>query len=66
MSKKLSEYERKRDRKQTPEPFGGKRAKAEGAPLPEPQEEEGEVVDLMQALRESVERTQRARSKKAS
>jgi len=42
------------------------RAKAEGTPLPEPQEEEGEVVDLMQALRESVERTQRARSKKAS
>ena len=28
MSKKLSEYERKRDRKKTPEPFGGKRAKA--------------------------------------
>ena len=42
------------------------RAKAEGTQLPEPQEEEGEVVDLMQALRESVERTQRARSKKAS
>jgi DNA end-binding protein Ku len=41
--------------------------KAEGIPLPEPQEEEGgEVVDLMQALRESVERTQRSRSKKAS
>jgi bifunctional non-homologous end joining protein LigD len=28
VSKKLSEYERKRDRKQTPEPFGGKRGKA--------------------------------------
>ena len=42
------------------------RGKAEGTPLPEPREEEGEVVDLMQALRESVERTQRARSKKAS
>ena len=28
MSRKLSEYERKRDRKQTPEPFGGKRGKA--------------------------------------
>ena len=28
MSKKLSEYERKRDRKKTPEPFGGKRARA--------------------------------------
>jgi bifunctional non-homologous end joining protein LigD len=27
VSKKLSEYERKRDRKKTPEPFGGKRAK---------------------------------------
>jgi DNA end-binding protein Ku len=35
------------------------RAKAKGAPLPEPAEErEGEVVDLMAALRESVERTQ--------
>ena len=34
------------------------RAKAKGRPLPEPeQEEEGEVVDLMAALRESVERT---------
>ncbi len=32
MSKKLSEYERKRNRKQTPEPFGGKRAKAK-API---------------------------------
>jgi non-homologous end joining protein Ku len=42
------------------------RSKAEGEPLPEPREEEAEVVDLMQALRESVERTQRARSKKAS
>jgi bifunctional non-homologous end joining protein LigD len=28
VSKKLSEYERKRNRKQTPEPFGGKRGKA--------------------------------------
>ncbi len=27
VSKKLSEYERKRDRKKTPEPFGGKRSK---------------------------------------
>ena len=48
------------------------RAKAEGAPLPEPQAEEGgEVVDLMAALRESVEKTQkksrsRSRAKKAS
>ncbi len=48
------------------------RAKAKGKPLPEPeQEEEGEVVDLMAALRESVERTQkkgrrRSRAKKAS
>jgi DNA end-binding protein Ku len=43
------------------------RSKAEGAPLPEPHEEEAQVVDLMQALRESVERTQRARgSRKAS
>lgn len=43
------------------------RQKAEGLPLPEPQAEEGgEVVDLMQALRESVERTQAARSKNAS
>ena len=37
------------------------RSKAEGAPLPEPHEEEAQVVDLMQALRESVERPQRAR-----
>ncbi len=47
------------------------RAKAKGASLPEPEEEpEGEVVDLMTALRESVERTQktrkRSRAKKAS
>ena len=42
-------------------------SKAEGAPLPEPREEEAQVVDLMQALRESVERTQKARgSRKAS
>jgi bifunctional non-homologous end joining protein LigD len=32
VSKKLSEYERKRDRKQTPEPFGAKRGKPK-APL---------------------------------
>jgi DNA end-binding protein Ku len=38
------------------------RAKAEGQPLPEPaQEQEGEVVDLMEALRESVERTKKQR-----
>jgi DNA end-binding protein Ku len=42
------------------------RSKAEGTPLPEPHEEEAPVVDLMQALRESVERTQRSRAKKAS
>ena len=48
------------------------RAKEAGKPLPEPdQEGEGEVVDLMSALRESVERTQkkgrsRSRAKKAS
>jgi DNA end-binding protein Ku len=42
------------------------RSKAEGVPLPEPREEEPQVVDLMQALRESVERTQRARARKAS
>ena len=42
------------------------RAKAEGQPLPEPEaEEEGEVVDLMEALRESVERTKRQRRKPA-
>ena len=40
------------------------RAKAEGAPLPEPQAEEGgEVVDLMAALRESVEKTHKKGSK---
>jgi DNA end-binding protein Ku len=38
------------------------RAKAEGQPLPEPaKDEEGEVVDLMAALRESVERTKKQR-----
>jgi DNA end-binding protein Ku len=38
------------------------RAKAEGQSLPEPAaEEEGEVVDLMAALRESVERTKKQR-----
>src|SRR4051795_12853777 len=48
------------------------RAKAEGEPLPPAEDEpEGEVVDLMAALRESVERTQksgrkRSRAKKAS
>jgi DNA end-binding protein Ku len=37
------------------------RAKAKGRKLPEPaEEEEGEVVDLMAALRESVERTKRS------
>jgi DNA end-binding protein Ku len=44
------------------------RAKAKGKKLPEPAaEEEGEVVDLMEALRESVQRTkrkQRAATKK--
>jgi DNA end-binding protein Ku len=47
------------------------KAKAKGRPLPEPEEEQkGEVVDLMAALRESVERTKKQRSsgrkKKAS
>jgi non-homologous end joining protein Ku len=50
------------------------RAKAKGQDLPQPKEaEEDEVVDLMAALRESVERTQkkqkkptRKRAKKAS
>src|SRR3954466_8227807 len=37
------------------------RSKAEGQPLPEPSDEEPQVIDLMQALHESVERTQRAR-----
>jgi DNA end-binding protein Ku len=37
--------------------------KAEGAELPEPQQEEGgEVVDLMEALRQSVAATKRYRS----
>ena len=42
--------------------------KAEGVPLPEPADEGGEVVDLMQALRESVERkrARRPKAKKAS
>jgi DNA end-binding protein Ku len=41
--------------------------KAEGEPLPEPAEEpEGEVVDLMEALRQSVAATQKTRKRKAS
>jgi DNA end-binding protein Ku len=40
------------------------RAKAKGAKLPEPQEEEdGEVVDLMAALRASVKETQKGRKR---
>ena len=40
------------------------RAKAKGQKLPEPKEEEAaEVVDLMAALRESVERTMKSRAK---
>jgi DNA end-binding protein Ku len=46
------------------------RAKAKGKELPEPQElEDGEVIDLMAALRESVDQTKkrtRKRAKKAS
>jgi DNA end-binding protein Ku len=43
------------------------RAKAEGEELPEPAEEaEGEVVDLMAALRASVERTKRPQKKRPS
>jgi DNA end-binding protein Ku len=39
------------------------RAKAKGAPLPEPEEEpEGDVVDLMSALRESVKKTKKQRA----
>ena len=41
------------------------RAKAKGAKLPEPQEEEeGEVVDLMEALRASVKETQKSTKRK--
>ena len=43
------------------------KAKAKGQPLPEPAEEqEAEVVDLMAALRESVERTKKQRKRKTS
>jgi DNA end-binding protein Ku len=43
------------------------RKKAKGKPLPEPaQEEEGEVVDLMEALRQSVDATKRRKSPKAA
>jgi DNA end-binding protein Ku len=43
------------------------RDKAKGKPLPEPEaEEEGEVVDLMAALRESVERTGTKQRKRSS
>ena len=41
--------------------------KAEGEPLPEPQTEEGgEVVDLMEALRQSVAATKKRSSRKTS
>jgi DNA end-binding protein Ku len=39
--------------------------KAKGAPLPEPRAEEAEVVDLMEALRQSVDRTKRSKRKPA-
>jgi DNA end-binding protein Ku len=40
------------------------KAKAAGQPLPEPEQEpQGEVVDLMEALRESVERTKKQRKR---
>jgi DNA end-binding protein Ku len=43
------------------------RAKAKGKKLPEPkEEEEGEVIDLMEALRESVQRTQKQQKRKTS
>jgi DNA end-binding protein Ku len=43
------------------------RDKAKGKPLPEPEaQEEGEVVDLMAALRESVERTGTKQRKRSS
>jgi DNA end-binding protein Ku len=42
------------------------RAKAEGQELPEPSDgERGEVIDLMAALRESVERTKRSGAKRS-
>jgi len=45
--------------------LGLMRAKAKGKNLPEPQEDEGgEVIDLMQALRESVEKTKRSARKR--
>jgi DNA end-binding protein Ku len=43
------------------------RKKAKGKPLPEPaQAEEGEVVDLMEALRQSVDATKKRRTKSSS
>ena len=42
------------------------KAKAKGMDLPEPHEEEAEVVDLMTALRESVERTKKQRKRSSS
>jgi DNA end-binding protein Ku len=39
------------------------KAKDKGQELPEPEEPQGEVVDLMQALRDSVERTQKTRKR---
>ena len=39
------------------------KAKDKGKALPEPEKPEGEVVDLMQALRDSVERTRKTRKR---
>ncbi len=40
------------------------KAKTGSVPVKETEEDEGEVVDLMQALRESVERTKRSGAKR--
>jgi DNA end-binding protein Ku len=42
------------------------RAKDKGKELPEPEEREAEVIDLMAALRESVEKTKRSGGSKRS
>src|SRR5215218_1985359 len=42
------------------------KAKAKGKKLPEPEEHEAEVVDLMSALKESIERTKRSGTSKRS
>jgi DNA end-binding protein Ku len=57
---------KKYDDKYRKELLGLIRAKAKGKELPEPEEHEAEVIDLMEALKESVERTKRSSRRSGS